>query len=901
MKRLIFIFIFNSFFFTVSGNFSDSLENRLKHATSDTAKVMIYHNFVRELLTGQNRDYYQAIQYIQQGSLNQVYQEALQFAQQGLALAEQIQFDKGCAELYRSTGNAYYLLTDYEQAIAHYEKALEICEKLQDFDSMAKNYFNLSNIYRTQRTKIYYSLEILQRALLIWKQLDNIDNMARAYKSIIQVYLDVGEAHYAEMYAEEALNLALEAGNRREEASLYDILGQMNDSEENKQIAEEYYQKSLQIYRELDDQSQIAGNLRRIAAISNNSDTVVALLRKSAAIYEKISPTHTQLYIVYTSLANRFNDENNDDSTKYYMEKALNKAILSGRSLAIASAYYSNGSFFMNHGDVDRAEKDFHKAYDIAIKSKLYDLKSRVLLQLSDISDWKGEYQKAFDYLQMYHEINDSLSKEENKLNVQQLTMRYEFEKAMTENNETINAKLERQQQAMKYQKTVAQLVSIALICVAILLVFIIRSNRSNKRANIKLEQQHGEISRINNELQISHQELSRYKDNLVEMVEEQTEKLRQSELQLHTLSDNLPGGCIYQKQVFCDGKEIVSYISSTAKEWLGINAEDIMDDIEYLYRQIAPEDLEKKRKHEQKSISLLSPYSCEYRMMKGDQEVWLLENAMPRIQANQEIFWDGIVVNITDRKKFEKELINAKEHAEESDRLKSSFLSNMSHEIRTPMNGIVGFLGFIEREDLPAHKRLAYTNVIRSNVQKLLQLIGDIIDISKIDSHSLELYRVPFDLNSLMDELETFFQDFILKNDKKIEMILDRSQFVSPCIIQSDSVRIRQIFKNLIGNAVKFTEIGYVRFGYRLMEHRDQLHFFVEDTGIGIPESKQDQIFERFRKVHEGKTQTLYGGTGLGLPISKNLVELLGGQIGFESKEDAGSTFSFTLPCERL
>jgi signal transduction histidine kinase len=283
--------------------------------------------------------------------------------------------------------------------------------------------------------------------------------------------------------------------------------------------------------------------------------------------------------------------------------------------------------------------------------------------------------------------------------------------------------------------------------------------------------------------------------------------------------------------------------------------------------------------------------------MMKGNEVLWLLENAMPRYDENRNIVWDGIMMDVTKLKNVEKELIAAKEKAEESDRLKSSFLANMSHEIRTPMNGIVGFLGFIERDDLPIEKRKKYANVIRSNIQQLLQLIGDIIDISKMDTQQLSLHFVQFNPNAMLDELEIFFQNFIIHKDKKIDMILDHSNLIHSCLIESDSVRVRQVMSNLIENAIKFTEKGYIRFGYQPTEDNAGLYFFVEDTGIGIPESKRAHIFERFRQVHDDNKQVLYGGTGLGLTISKNLVEMMGGKIGVTSKEGAGSTFYFTLP----
>jgi signal transduction histidine kinase len=205
--------------------------------------------------------------------------------------------------------------------------------------------------------------------------------------------------------------------------------------------------------------------------------------------------------------------------------------------------------------------------------------------------------------------------------------------------------------------------------------------------------------------------------------------------------------------------------------------------------------------------------------------------------------------------------------------------------------------LSFIGREDLSTEKRLTYTRIIRSNIQQLLQLIGDIIDISKIDSHQLSLHTIAFDLNNLLIELEIFFQDFILKKDKKMELILDREGFVTPCEVESDPVRLRQMLTNLVGNAVKFTEMGYIRFGYRLAAKRTKLLFFVEDTGIGIQPTKQRAIFNRYEQEQGEETRIVYGGTGLGLAISKNIIEMMGGQIGVRSKVGEGSTFYFTLP----
>jgi PAS domain S-box-containing protein len=883
LKRLIiFIAAVNSFFCAASGNIPDSLENALKRVTSDTAKVMVYNNFARKLVSGQGHDY----------------SRALLYARQGLTLAGQVQFPRGEAELHRTMGIACFYMNSYDQAIEHYLKASDLCEKMQDNNGLAQNYYNISLVYRKQ-SQIYYSLDNLLKALSIWKQSGNTDGALTVYKDIIQLYQNVDEYRVAADYTMQALALAQETGNRQEEASLYDMLARINTSMGNVWAVEEYYDHSLKLYEELGDQLQIARITQNIAAnlYPNNTEKALELLEKSAAIYEKTSPANSSLYTVYNNIANLHQAEGRDDSTGYYKEKALSKAILSGNPQTMAYAYYTTGRFYMNKGALDRAEKDFRKSYSIAVKNRLANMQSDALSGLSSVNYRQADYRTAMAYLRKYQAIKDSLTVEENKRNILQLTMQYEFEKAGKEKNEAIKTQLAQQQQTIRQQQAIVVITSLALIFTALLLVFIFRSNKLNRQANTKLENQRRKILRINSDLQESHHELYKYKTSLEEMVKEQTARLQQSELQLRTLSDNLPGGCIYRKHVYHGGRELVSYISSTAEEWLGLSAETIISDIGRLYRQIVPEDLEQKRMLEKECTRTMSSYSCEYRLTKGDREVWLLENTMPHADKNQDIVWDGIIVDITDRKKFEKELIKAKERAEESDMLKSSFLANMSTEILTPMNGIVEFLGVIEREDLSTEKRRACTRIIRSNVQQLLKLIEDVIDISKIDSSQLSLHRIRFDPDTLLDELEIFFQDFILKRDKKLELILDRSQSVSPGAVESDPVRVRQILSNLIGNAIKFTDKGYIRFGYRLTDDCSSLYFFVEDTGIGIPEAKQKYIFERFRQACDEKTRATYGGTGLGLAISKSLVEMMGGQIGVRSEAGGGSTFYFTLP----
>lgn len=290
------------------------------------------------------------------------------------------------------------------------------------------------------------------------------------------------------------------------------------------------------------------------------------------------------------------------------------------------------------------------------------------------------------------------------------------------------------------------------------------------------------------------------------------------------------------------------------------------------------------------KSIMPISPYRIRH---SDGTWRWHEATVTPVIGPDEQIVSIvGVSRDVTEQKQMLNDLIAAKEKAEESDRLKSAFLANISHEIRTPLNGILGFSDLLLDPAFGPEQQREFAKIINVSGNGLLKIINDIVDISKIETGQISVHITPVNVKPLIMNIRE--QYMLQASEKGIDLRAVLLDDEADVIVESDEAKLNQILVNLVGNAVKFTREGVVEIG--LKRTGKWLQFSVKDTGIGISKEFHDKIFERFIQVESGFTRT-YGGNGLGLAISKNMVELLGGKIWLESSPGQGSTFYFTIP----
>lgn len=407
-------------------------------------------------------------------------------------------------------------------------------------------------------------------------------------------------------------------------------------------------------------------------------------------------------------------------------------------------------------------------------------------------------------------------------------------------------------------------------------------------------------------------------KDCLAFLVEERTRELEQSQTATLKALNKLKKSEERLRQITesarewiweVDTKGVYTYASSLTTTLLGYKNEEIIGK-KHFYDFFPPYIKEKLKKAAFEVFAKKEIFNnFENPNLHKDGHIVILETCgHPILDDDGNLLgYRGADKDISERKHAEVELIAAKEKAEESDRLKSAFLTNMSHEIRTPMNGILGFADLLREPGLSGEKQQEYINIITISGDRMLNIINDIMSISQIEAGQTELNLDKVNINDQIECIYTFFKPEI--ETKGIQFLSSHPLPSDESIITTDNEKVYSILSNIIKNAIKFTSKGLIEFGYTLKKadaptstplsnpvRNTELEFYVKDSGIGISKDKLDAIFDRFVQADISNTRA-FEGAGLGLSIAKAYVEMLGGRIWVESEPGKGSTFYFTLP----
>ncbi len=818
------------------------------------------------------------------------------------------------------------------RAVPYYEAMVTIAKQLQDHESLINSYLKLANLYQKQflyaKTDSIYKILLpyyknkkeeeiaqyyylrgtnyyqwshykmadtyLQKALNIYEKLGIVAGQAKTLKEEARIWANYNDYPKTIGLLQRSAEKYQQLGDQEGLASIQTLMGTIMESWGRLQQAKNYYHEAYQSAIKRNNQFDQANNLLHIGDI----EVLRENYRKAIGNYQKAKKIslqihHNKLYsIALSNLGEAYYHLRQYDSALFYQRLSvpIKKQIDDRRRLAISMYDLSLIYYQQNKFKEAIAYADSALRYAENIKAKELEMKS--LWILSEINKARHWYRTAYDYLKLYVKLNNEVFNEKNRKMVNQMEVRYQADQKERENQKLRHLDTENKLRLEKEKSRNTMLfILLGFVFTTTLIIGIFLHYRrilKNKQHALELErtrkikQQAIELKKLTNELMVSRE---KYK----------------------SIVENATIG-IYKTTP--DGKVI--FVNKTLCNLLG-----------YTEKELKRLNLNKEKPHRQEFVALLE----EQGIITGRQDIWtradgkkiyVKESAwIIRDTSGKVLNYEGLIEDITEQKKAEeqveqankrlktinKELRNrnvaykkAKTEAEEANRAKTLFLANISHEIRTPLNSIIGYTKLLYPliED---EIQKDYLNSIETSSQNLLLLINDILDLSKIQEGKMEINQEPYSFEEIINETKTFF--FPLVNQKGITLKTHMDDELSGMFL-IDKIRIRQILFNLVGNAVKFTDHGFVLLSMKVEQiDRDQQHYQIkidiQDSGKGIAKEEQKNIFKPFEQGGNQKSKPS-GGTGLGLNIAKRLVEIMGGTIQLESEPGKGSTFSILL-----
>ncbi len=740
-------------------------------------------------------------------------------------------------------------------------------------------------------------------ALVLFKKQGKANEINKVNGSLGDAYYALNSSDSALHYYNIALKNYQEHGDRLSIGNIFSRIGNVYWKTNNFDKSLEYYLNTLNIYDDLKYSEGLAkiyikiGLIYYITAYYDKSLEYFARSEKileekynkevQADLYFRMGESHSKMNhnkeaIKYFDLALNLNQSLGNELRVAWINHAKSQVMhslgknkeaieLAETALKIGGIFddkWFNTSLYTSLADYQTSARNYEEALKnlkagekMAKELNNWNLQKNNFLSFSKYYDALGEYKASLSYYKKFQQLSDSIQNKDRNERIAQLQTRFESERNKKElrlKEQEINknkAKLQKQ----KYQ--------LYIFAFGVLLVLILSFG----------------LYRQYKILEVKGRKIERINEELDQRVKERTSALRLTQYSVDQASDPIYWLSPEGNYIFANKSGCV-HLEYSKEELEDLTITDVLpnfskQDWDQFWEIIKTDkSLNFESYHKRKSGSIFP-----------------VEVALNYVDHEGSEFAFAYVKDISERKHREENLKKAKEKAEEADKLKSAFLANMSHEIRTPMNAIIGFSDLLISDEYTEEEKKEFGNLIKNSGSSLLKLIDDIIDISIMEAGHLKLNMTSVNVNYHLSEIAMFFAgDRERLGKTEVEIKLNLPPDTDKIRIETDPVRFRQVINNLVGNALKFTESGVIELGYTIGSD-PVLHFYVKDSGIGIRPEKIGLIFERFNKLEDDRR--IYAGTGLGLTISKKIVEELGGFMYVESEYGKGSKFSFTLP----
>jgi PAS domain S-box-containing protein len=802
--------------------------------------------------------------------------ESLDYGLQVLHLQEKLKDSAGISKTLNNIAVIYSQQGKLEKALEILKKSLEIRKKIGDEELIASNYNNLGQIYyKLEKDSI--AMEYFQRSLAIHKRNNNYELLINGYNNVAVIYLREKKYSAAIANLTKSLDISDSLKMIRQKPTILFNLGEIFDKTGEIDKSIYWYLKAYEIAKEI-----------------QNFNQQLLITEKLKELY--IKEKKYKLALDYSLLVSEIKDTINQRNTDAKIEHLEHQYNAKEQELKIKN--------LQNLNEIDSAKNQSR----INLLIILALLAISIIVLLINRYTQRSKHNKRLRYEVEYR--TKSLVREINerkRLQNESIELNSRFANIFHQSPMAI-VSLFADGKIQLANKAFLQIVGLDPNKIkSIALSDIIINEDFNQKLNDALNGEkrsfEGEIFINNNSKSLSIKAYFNYYDleelNIkgvfvtIEDISKQLHAIKEAQLskmQFEELADQLP-----EMLIETDLEGNILFANKLALEKFGFTKQDVETNFS-VFNLLLEEDRkliikrfqefkEKNKKHSSREYNVQTREGKKYRIIISVNIVYL-DGVPQKIR--------GLLVDVSERRKYEEELIKAKEKAIEADKLKSKFLQNLSHEIRTPMNGILGFSELIKNEEMSEKERKSYIDFIINASNQLLNIIDDVVNISRIESGEIKITESEISLQQLFNNLMVFFHGYLMNRNDKVSLRLKNKTGELYDNVLIAEKQVQHVLSNLLYNAIRFTKDGHIEIGVEKIN--DQLRFYVKDTGIGISAAEQQKIFDRFYQVNSDGTKS-YGGTGLGLTIAKALVELLGGKIGVQSEINSGSEFFFTVP----